>query len=79
MLRMNRRWCEGFLRIIFMAGGIICILIPAAELHGDSLSIIVLGITLIILGSGNIFTEGKTNPLKKKQRDIQEPIDHSVA
>lgn len=78
MFRIKKEWCEVlFLRIMFIAGGVILILIPAAKLDRDSFVSIVLGIMLIIVG--NIIFAGKEREsLKKKQKKNREIRDDSA-
>ena len=58
-----------FVGIVLLLGGVICILIPAAKLEGRFLVTIILGITMVMLGTTVIWktTEGMRERLREKQ------------
>lgn len=55
MFKIKIRWCELFVGIVLLLGGVICILIPATKLESRFLVTIILGITLVMLGGAFIW------------------------
>ena len=43
--------CKVFIGVVLLLGGVVYIIIPAKEFYGDSISYILLGTSLIVLGS----------------------------
>ena len=62
-----------FLGIMMVLGGILSILIPASSLKMDSLSSIILGITLVMLGDSYVW--GAIEAYRKKKREKNKTED----
>jgi len=72
-VKLKMGWGEVFIGVILLLGGVICILIPATKLEGRFLVTIILGITLVILGTAFIWAA--TKGLRERQREGQEIKD----
>jgi uncharacterized membrane protein HdeD (DUF308 family) len=64
-----------FLGIMHLVGGLICILVPALSLKKRSdISLIVLGITLVMLGTSYVWLATESRRQKKKEEQKNNDI-----